>query len=518
MAAPDRTLAESERLIRALSDPRTGPWHTSGPVVCHETHIAWVLLAGDFAWKIRKPVDLGFLDYATLERRLFCAREEIRLNRRLAPDLYLDVAPITGTLDQPVIDGNGEPLEYAVRMRRFAEEARLDVALSRGAVTVHHFETLAQTLGNFHESATRAPPDTPHRFPRDLLDNFDAIAHHAPGHAATHGFATLRARCEETLARADAALAARLTGGFVRECHGDLHCENVALIDDVLVPFDGIEFNPALYRIDVLCDLAFLTMDLARRGRSDFAWRLLDGWLARTGDYAGVPLLGLYETYRALVRAKVAAIRGSQTRASQDSERLAEHLDFARERLAARASPRLILMHGVSGTGKSTLAARLGERLDAIRVRSDVERFRLFGRPESVDAPDSGIYTPGHHRAVYARLAELARALLASGQTVIVDAAFLRRAERAEFIALAHALNLPVRILELTGTVDLLAGRIEQRLAQGHDPSQATVDVLRRQQEWREPPAPDEGAELSRVDAARIPDVDELLRVLRGGR
>ncbi|HRN64835.1 MAG TPA: AAA family ATPase, partial [Alicycliphilus sp.] len=282
--------------------------------------------------------------------------------------------------------------------------------------------------------------------------------------------------------------AARRAAGQVRECHGDLHLGNVVRIDGEITAFDCLEFSPALRWIDTLADAGFLTMDLHAHGRPDLAWRFLDAYLAASGDYAGLAVLRPYEVYRALVRTLVARLRASQGGAAQGPDYLA-----CAERLAAPLGARLLITYGLSGSGKSTAAAQLLQQ-GAVRLRSDVERKRLHGLAPLDDSAALGldIYTSEASRRTFAQLAAQARALLAAGYPVIVDAAFLRRRERDAFHALARELGLPFAILHCHADPDRLRERVRQRRAAGGDPSEADLAVLARQQQQAEPLAPEE--------------------------
>ena len=333
-----------------------------------ETHISWLLLAGDTAYKIKKPVRLPFVDYGTLEARRHFCEEEVRLNRRLAPSLYLGITRITGTLQAPVLDGPGPVLEYAVRMRRFAPGALFGEQLAAGTLRVDEVDRLAALLADFHERAPRA----------EAASSFaSAERRRASALAALEGVRSLASEDEQaalqTWLQAEAAALAplwtsRKANGHVRECHGDLHLANVVRLDGDVVAFDCIEFDPALRWIDVLDDVAFVVMDFAAHDRRDFAFRFINGWLDRTGDHGGLPALRFSVVYRALVRAQVECLRGAAR----------NYLETA----LAWAHPgdaRLFITHGLPGSGKTFVSQRVLEQEGAIRLRSDVERKRLFG-------------------------------------------------------------------------------------------------------------------------------------------
>ncbi len=501
-------------LIAALQDPHRFD-HPVERFEVLETHISWVLLTGPFAYKIKKPVDLGFLDFTTLAARHHFCEEELRLNRRLAPQLYRDVVALTGSPDDPVLDGPGEPFEYAVRMVQFPQEALLDRVLARGALDGVGIDAAARLIADFHARAEIAPDGSPYGEPdlvfQPVRENFVQIDPLLDAPAERARLVRLRDWSISRYRELNETLAARKAGGRIREGHGDLHLGNMLLLDGEVAAFDGLEFNPALRWIDVQSDLAFLLMDLVEHGAAPQANRLLDGYLAHSGDYAGLAVQNFYQVYRALVRAKVAAIRLAQ--GGGDANELHDYLVLA-DRLRQPHRPWLLITHGLSGSGKSHLAGRLVERLGAIRLRSDVERKRLLGRTaESSTAEDdkATVYGPELTERTYARLAELARDVVGAGYPALVDATFLERAQRDRFAALAATLRIPYAVLDVAADDALLEQRVTARAAAGSDPSEADLDVLRKQREGREPVADDEPAVV--VDG-RAPDLARLVDAL----
>lgn len=482
----------------------------------HETHISWVLLTGPFAYKIKKPVDLGFLDFSTLERRHRFCQEELRLNRRLAPHLYRDVVALTGTPDDPRLGGPGEPFEYAVRMVEFPQAALLDRVLARGELLPAHADAIAALVADFHARAAVAGPDLPYGEPdlvfRPVRENFVQVDPLLDAPAERARLARLRDWSIARYRELHDLLVARKADGRIREGHGDLHLGNLLLDGEAVAAFDCLEFDPALRWIDVHSDLAFLLMDLVEHGADALAHRLLDAYLARGGDYAGLALQPFYQVYRALVRAKVAAIRLAQS--GDDAAELHAYLALA-DRLRRPRRPFLLLTHGLSGSGKSHVAGRLVERLGTIRLRSDVERKRLLGRSAESTTPEAErarVYDAAMTQRTYARLAELARTVIGAGYPAVVDATFLERGRRHSFAQLATELHVPFAILDLRADDDLLAERVAARTATGHDPSEADLAVLSRQKAHAEPLAEDETAVA--IDGAD-PDLDGLVATLR---
>jgi aminoglycoside phosphotransferase family enzyme/predicted kinase len=453
-----------------------------------ETHISWVLLAGELAYKIKKPLDLGFLDFSTLEKRRYCCAEEVRLNRRLAPQIYLDVVPVTGTEGAARIGGDGPVLDWAVRMRAFPPEATLD---REAGLTGAQIDAIADVVAHFHAEIEPAPADSPYGSPEAVMypvrENFHQIRALTSDPDVLGSLDRLAAWSEAEGARLAGHFAARKAAGRVQECHGDLHLGNIAWVEAQPLIFDCIEFNPGLRFIDVVSEVAFLGMDLFSRQRPDLAWRFVNRWLEYTGDYEGLSALPFYQVYRAMVRAKVDFIRAAQGEAvaagaALDYLRLAEWLSRPRH-------PALLIMHGVSGSGKTHLSQRVLERLGAIRLRSDVERKRLFGLAPLEDSAriPGGIYTEEASRRTFERLAQIAAGLLRQGYVVIADATFLRRPHRQAMIQVAETAGVPWRILSLEAPQAVLTERVRCRAEVRGDASEATVAVLLRQIEEQEP-------------------------------
>ena len=518
---------EFDRLIAALCEPaRYG--HALKHVELLQTHISCVLLAGDYAYKIKKPVNLGFLDFSTLAARRHYCEEELRLNRRTAPALYLDIVAITGSAAAPRLGGDGPAIEYALRMRRFSQDALLDRMARRGALLPAHIDALARGIAAFHAQIARAGADeafgSPERILAPALQNFEQML----SLAGTKPDIALLARLRDWSAREHAALAgvfaARKRAGWVRECHGDLHLGNIALLDGVPTPFDGLEFSAELRWTDVMNEIAFLMMDLIDHSLPRLAFRFLNAYLEASGDYAGVRVLRFYLVYRALVRAKVACLRahqpgigaGEQSTLAHEYRR---HLLLA-EHLAGSAHPALAIMHGLPGSGKTTSAQSLAEALGAVRLRSDVERKRLHGldaQARSGSGLDAGLYAPAAGERTYARLAQLAREVLAARYPVIVDAAFLKRAQRERFAALARGAGAAFAIASCKASAQTLRARVAERERAAKDASEAGLAVLEHQLASAEPLTEDEAEHALVLDAERgagAPEAEALARRL----
>ncbi|MDD2925578.1 bifunctional aminoglycoside phosphotransferase/ATP-binding protein [Rhodoferax sp.] len=490
-------------LIEALLAPQRYPGGVPR-VELVQTHISWVLLAGEFAYKIKKPLKLPFLDYSTLALRLACCQEELRLNQRYAPDIYLDVIGIGNTAQDPRLDGAGPTIEYAVRMRRFDRAGQLDRLCVRGELLPAHLSDLAGTLAAFHETAAIAPVasrfGTPAQVMAPARDNFRDLWPWLPAAALQARLLALQRWTEVQFSQLQPLMLVRQQSGRVRECHGDLHLANLVLLNGRVRLFDCIEFNDDLRWIDVACEMAFPYVDLLAHRQPGLAGWFLNEVLSHSGDYQAAWLLRFYAVYLALVRAKVAAIRSGQTHADQ-GEAIA-HLALA-EQLTAPPPQRLVITHGLSGCGKTVACSQwlqADPQAATLCLRADVERKRLFGLPgaaHSASAVNAGIYTADAHNQTYGQLLALANSLLRAGWSVLVDATFLKRADRDQFRDLARQTGAAFAILAPSATPEQLRERILARAAFGHDASEATLAVLAQQMREIEPLQADEGPVLT---------------------
>lgn len=451
-----------------------------------ETHISWVILTGPFAYKIKKPVCFDFIDASTLERRHHYCNEELRLNRRLAPELYLDVVAITSADGRVMVGGRGSPIEYAVRMKQFDASDELLNLLARGDVSLNEVTALGELLARFHLSAPVALRTGTHektqRTYESVFGNLAQLAAHLERLEPVAGLGGVADWTYDNAQALEASLEARERLGSIRECHGDLHAGNIVRLQNRLVPFDCLEFDPQLRWIDVINDVAFLVMDLVGHQRGDLAFALLSRYLEITGDYEGIGLLRFYAVYRALVRAKVDALTAAQV-----PQRAAEFHDRLRQRIHTAVQwthpqqPALILMHGPSGSGKSWLSERLIGALPALRARSDLERKRLAagGARERATTPSQhSIYSPEFSHRTYGRLADCAENCLRAGFNVIIDAAFLDPSDRELFHGLAMRLKATYVIASCQADPAELASRVSKRLRERNDPSDADLAIL----------------------------------------
>jgi aminoglycoside phosphotransferase family enzyme/predicted kinase len=498
------------RLVRALQDPTLYDHPVEGFTVL-QTHISYILLTGPYAYKLKKPVNLGFLDFSSLDRRRFYAEEEVRLNRRLSPDLYVGVIPITGSATAPRLGGEGETIEYAVKMVQFDIEQQLDRVVDRGELRIDQLRQLADDVARFHGTAAVAGPETDFGIPahvrHPIEENFAQIRPCLAESSLATRSKALQDWSEQTLNRLEQTFLQRKRDGAVRECHGDMHLANMALHEGRVMLFDCLEFNENLRWIDVMSEVAFLLMDLDYRNRRDLARHFLNRYLERAGDYAGLALLRHYLVYRAMVRAKVACIRSCQSGVSADQKRsaaseFAAHLALA-DGYTRAISGRLLITHGLSGSGKTTITDALIGVWDAVRVRSDIERKRLHGlgaEQRSGSGVATGLYTAAATDTTYHRLEEAARAIIRAGYSAVVDATFLSRSRRRRFALLAEELGVPFVILHCTAPETELRRRIQQRLARGGDASEAGLDVLAHQLATEEP--------FDEVERTRVVEVD----------
>lgn len=502
-------------LINALLQPEIYPDSPSS-VRLVETHISWVLLTGKFAYKIKKPVRFPFLDFSGLSLRRHYCEEELRLNRRLAPQLYLEVVAIRGTPERPVFVGTGPAIEYALKMREFDRGAEFDHLALHGRLTPVHIDRLADKVANFHLATPKlAGPNAAgksERVQEEALNNFSEIAPIARPDASASTLERLREWTVGEYAKRREFMQNRAETGFIRECHGDLHLSNIVVLDGQSVPFDCIEFNRDMRWIDVIDELAFVVMDLCAHRLPAFGYRLINRYLQITGDYPALALLDYYRVYRAIVRAKVALLTrdlpGLERKAGPAFD--AEYLNYLSVALActAKTSALLIITHGLSGSGKSTLAAKIAEHLPAIQLRSDVERKRL-----ALTEPRFGqaLYSEEATQMTYLHLSATAASLLESGFSVIVDATFLKQSWRNHFRLLAGKAGVGFRILDFQAPQAVLRDRIEKRLAEQCDPSDADLAVLESQIKHQEPLTDSEREDSLSVSTDRDGDVGALI-------
>jgi aminoglycoside phosphotransferase family enzyme/predicted kinase len=475
-------------------------------VDCIETHASFVFLAGRRAFKLKREVRYDYLDFSSVELRRVACHAELSLNRRTAPQLYLDVVAVTREPDGSLaIGGAGTPVDWVVEMARFDQESLFDRLAARQALDLSTMPALADSIAALHANAER-------RFDRGgrsgmqwVVDgNAEGFATQGEGILDKDACARLIAQTREALDRGGTLLEERRDRGCVRWCHGDLHLRNIVLLDGRPTLFDGVEFNDQIACVDVQYDLAFLLMDLWQRDLRRHSNVVFNEYLARTGDDGALGLLPLWLSCRAAVRAKTSAtsarLQHAQARASELKTQAQSYLALA-GRLLAPPPPRLIAIGGLSGSGKSTLAARVASRIGAapgaLLVRSDVIRKSLFGAP-ALERLGPEAYETHVNRTVYERMAERSSVAVAAGHSVIVDAVYADPATRAGIERAARNAGVAFTGLWLEAAPDTLAARIRSRQ---QDASDATVDVLARQLQ-----AGVGAVEWRRVDASGEPD------------
>jgi len=468
-------------MIRGLLDPASFP-HAVRDLQVIETHISWVILTGDFVYKIKKPVSLGFLDFSTLERRKFFCEEEVRLNRRTAPELYLDVVPI-GEAPDGLRIGTEQAIEYAVRMRQFPSDALLDQRLEASQLFLEDMRDLAGMLARFHQALPPRENIDPAlaavKAIRPARKNFSHVHPELFGDDSRQKLAEVEAWTRQQSIMLEPVFEARARNGFIRECHGDLHLSNLVELEGRIVLFDCIEFNPELRWIDTASDIAFLVMDLMAHDRADLAYAFLSAWLEENGDYDSLEVLRFYLVYRCMVRAIVASIQFEQAQKDSSNGAMIDahrYLELA-WLLVQAPVPRLILMHGLSGSGKTWLSERLVSTTPAIRVRSDLERKRLHDELDT----ETGLYGREATESTYQLLLRHCETGLQAGFDMIADATFLRRRHRHLFLDLAARLGVQPVILDCTAPVATLQARIRRRAAEQKDASDADLAVLQKQ-------------------------------------
>lgn len=533
---PVADAAAQARLVAALQ--RRLQAAPAGAVQLIETHLSFVLLAGERAYKIKKAVDLGFADFRALAQREFYCREELRLNRRSAPELYLDVLPISGTPQWPVLGGSAQApaIEWALQMRAFDPDGLWDRLAARGALGGAHIDALVETLLPFHAAAEAAPAGSawgsPESVRAPMRDNLRVLAGLCTD-GDEHDVLARLSRWETQAYRAlRPSFARRRRDGRVRDVHGDLHLGNVTQFEGRTRLFDCLEFSAELRCTDVFADLAFMAMDLQAHGLPGLAQRLVNAYVERSGDADGLRVLRYYIVYRALVRAKVAALRlqqldaaaaapagdrgaseplksaGASGRTSRRGGMLRRLSAGERQRYlqaalhaATPGAPALLLTHGFSGSGKTALTQSLLELCGALRFRADVERKRLFGL-DALAASDAALkprlYSREAGQATQARLRELAALALRAGWPVILDATFLAFETRQQARELAARLGVRCRIIDFRASAATLRQRVAMRRG---DASEADLAVLEQQMAHASPLSADEQAQAFVFDA-----------------
>lgn len=487
-----------------------------------ETHISWVILTGDYVYKIKKTVNFGFLDFSTLEKRKFYCEEELRLNRRLAPDLYLDVIPLTGSTEAAELDGSGEAFEYTVKMKQFSQKTQLDHVLERKELNSEIIDSIANLVADFHQqidiTEKTAEYGKSNRVYLPINENFIQIRERITDTSTLELLTTIENWSRKAFTRIKPILSQRKEHGFIRECHGDLHLRNLAWYNSKPLAFDCLEFNPDFRWIDVISEIAFFIMDLDDHKQVELAQRFLNKYLELTGDYNGCHVLRFYQVYRAMVRAKVDAIRAHQEGISKQEadEALREFNSYLQLALTytIQRSPFLIITRGMSASGKSYWSQQLLEKTNAIRIRSDVERKRLFNiRPRDNPREDiaQGIYSPEATNKTYLKLLGITEDIISAGFPVIVDATFSSLEQRNLFNELANKKQIQFVIMEFIASNEMLKQRILKR-EQGV--SDADITVLENQIQHWQPLEQNEKTLSVSINTEEPMDITQLLNLL----
>ena len=510
------------RLVERMSDPAFYPEPTSAVEVV-QTHISYIFLTDTLAYKVKKPVDFGFLDYTTLARRRQMCEREVALNGRLCPDVYLGVVELCEREGELFLGGPGEVVEVAVKMVRLPRERMLRNVLARGEGNDALFERIAVTLADFHRR-TPAPVAvagmTGLERPKFNCDeNFSQTEKYVGSLLPRRAFEFIRNSTDLFFRRKAGLFARRVEERRIVDGHGDLHLDSICATEPVRI-FDCIEFNERFRIEDAAEEVGFLAMDLEFHGYGPFARVFVDAYVAASGDSELLELLAFYKTYRAYVRAKINSFAADDTHippAARDTSRAtaSRYYELAAQYAAACNPRRLIVTCGLTGSGKSTLARKLGEVHALQVVRSDVVRKELVGiAPEERRwLPfDQGEYSPEMTDRTYAAMLERARALLEVGHSVVLDGCYTKRLQRDGAVDLARRLAVPLLLLECRTSENVIRERLERRAQKGGAVSDGRWEIYHRQLAEFEPP--EEIAGDKRVVLDRSKPVEELLHEL----
>jgi uncharacterized protein len=474
--------ATTDSLVQAMLNADFYP-KPAGEVAHLETHISHLFFAGELVYKVKKPVRYSFLDFSTLEKRRYFLQEELRLNRRLAPSVYIDVLPIAFDDLGWRLGGRAEPAEYTLVMRRLPDKRMLPFLLDTGQVTAAMMRDLAALLARFHSDAERVTDIEPDQYAglvqaqwndnlADLARTSSQVIDPENCHAIEKFGAEFFLRHCDTLKR-------RAANGWVRDVHGDLHSEHVCFAPEGIQIFDCIEFEPRFRRCDLASEIAFLMMDIDVRGGGRLIAPFLQRYRESIDDAEANDLLPFWQCYRALVRAKVYALRGE--RGFDSARRYA--------RYAARLAwqpllPFILIVSGLTGSGKSTLARELSERIGVPTINSDVVRKELAGNKRRQPAPyNQGIYSAAMTEKTYAKMTREAEKLILSGRGVILDGTFVNRSQRQKILALAHRYQIPLLAIHCAVSDDITQERLAQRASAGTDVSDGRWEIYVQQKD-----------------------------------
>jgi uncharacterized protein len=488
-----------DRLVKAMSTPAFYPEPTAAVDVV-QTHISFVFLTAGFAYKVKKPVDFGFLDYTTLEQRRAMCEREVTLNRRLCPDTYLGVVDIVDDGGTLRLGGRGTPVEAAVQMRRLPADRMLRAVLARGEGSDGMFSAIAGTLAAFHASAETSAAIQAIKglagATFNCEENFEQTERYVGTLLSRELFDRIRTATRLFLERRAGLFEERARRGRVRDGHGDLHLDSICVTEPIRI-FDCIEFNERFRYQDVAEEVAFLAMDLEFHGYPGFARRFVDAYVAASGDAELRELLDFYKAYRAYVRAKVNSFQSGDPHVGEaDRQRSADTASRYYElagRYAQAINPQMLVMTcGLTGSGKSTVARRLGERFALEVIRSDVVRKELLGLDpyeRKWDAYGAGAYSADVTQQTYQVMVERAQVLLATGASVVLDGCFTLRSQRAAAVELARRTGVPLLVLECQAPESVVRERLEGRANRARAVSDGRWEIYHHQAASFEPPS-----------------------------
>ena len=491
-----------QQLTQALLNPSAYPEPTKS-VTLIQTHVSFLFVTDNFVYKIKKPVDLGFLNFTTLDRRRFYCEEEVRLNRRLCPDVYLGVVQLRESPGGVTFHPHGRIVDYAVKMRRLPEDRMLDHLLRENKVDETSIREIAGTIARFHSMTEKSDEIDSYGSITTITgnweENFRQVADFVGTTIEAKDLGLIREWVRGFLTEKKDLFNNRISGGFIRDCDGDIHAENICLADKVYI-FDCIEFNKRFRYIDTAADIAFLAMDFDYHNKSKFADVFVDAYISASGDSGLINVLDFYKIYRAFVRGKVESFRLNDRQIPLHEKAAAKERANRHFRLAAgyimrrKLPPSLIIFSGLMGTGKSTLADGLAFELGLEIARSDVIRKKIANIPETEHCLyrfGEGIYTEEFTRATYEEILKASEKALRSGRSIVIDASCSRKRDRELFRTLAQRLAVPFHIIQTTCTDELANSRLNYRMESQFDASDGRRELFYLQK-----------AEFEQIDAS----------------
>ncbi len=515
-----------QRFLKSLLKPSAYPEPTAS-VDLVQTHVSFLLMTDTFVYKIKKPVDFGFLNFTTLDRRHFYCDEEVRLNRRLCPDMYLGVVAVRESVSGATFRGNGKVIDYAVKMKRLPADRMLDRMLADNSVNSDDIRRVALVIAEFHKRAERGEDIDPYGsvgfIQQNWEENLQQVANFVGVTLPPEDFNLFRVWGDKFIVANAALFTDRVRGGFIRDCDGDIHMENICLADQIYI-FDCIEFDSRFRYSDTAADIAFLLMDLDFFRKSSLGTAFLDKYISATGDREIANVLDFYKIYRSIIRGKVESLKLRDVQISVDDKQVAREKASRYFRLAkgyivrSRLSKSLIITCGLMGTGKSTIAAELAFTLGLETVSSDLVRKELSGISPAIhvlDGYNEGIYTSAANEATYRDLFRKTEIVLSEGRSILVDAAFGRKRDRARFRALADRYGITLYLLYVTCPEENIQKRLCGRLEMPGVVSDGRWELFPRQKQEFELPGDDEGRLIFIDTSKRLSDnISIILKAL----